>query len=61
MGKIVDQVKEIINNADDQVKEHFEDNFFVMSHEGLTNLNELLADLEWAKMYLNEMKRRSKS
>ena len=55
--KVKEQIKEIIKNSDKQLKKHFNDNFFKMSQEGLINLNELLADLEWTKKYLNHQKR----
>ena len=55
--KVKDQLKDIISNSDEQLKKYFADNYFEMSQEGLTNLNELLADLEWTKMYLNYQKR----
>jgi hypothetical protein len=55
--KVIDQVKDIISDAGEDLKKHFEENYFEMSQEGLTNLNELLADLEWTKMYLNDQKR----
>lgn len=55
--KVIEQIKDIISDADEELKKHFEENFFEMSQEGLTNLNELLADLEWTKMYLNDQKR----
>ncbi len=55
--KVKEQIKMTIKDSDEQLKKHFSDNFFAMSQEGLINLNELLADLEWAKMYLNNEKR----
>jgi hypothetical protein len=55
--KVIEQIKEIIADSDENLQKHFEDNYFEMSQEGLTNLNELLADLEWTKMYLNDQKR----
>lgn len=58
MKKVIDQIKELISNSDENLKQHFEENFFEMSQEGLTNLNELLADLEWVKIYLNDQKRK---
>ena len=36
----------------------FESTYFELTQESFINMNELLADLEWAKMYLNEIKRR---
>jgi hypothetical protein len=55
--KVKDQLKDIISNSDVELKKHFDENYFEMSQEGLTNLNELLVDLEWTKMYLNDQKR----
>lgn len=55
--KAVDQIKILISNSDEDLKNHFEKNFFEMSQQGLTNFNELLADLEWIKIYLNHQKR----
>ena len=57
--KVIVQVKDIISDSDAGLKKHFEENFFEMSQEGLTNLNELLSDLEWTKMYLNNQKRQN--
>ena len=55
--KVTEQIKNIISAADEGLRKHFEENYFEMSQEGLTNINELLADLEWTKMYLNDQKR----
>jgi hypothetical protein len=55
--KIIEQLREIISNSEESLKKHFEENYFEMSQQGLTNLNELLSDLEWTKMYLNYQKR----
>jgi len=55
--KVTDQLKDIISNAGEKLTKYFTDNYFEMSQQGLTNLNELLADLEWTKMYLNDQKR----
>ena len=54
--KVISQIKDIISDADEGLQKHFEENYFEMSQQGLTNLNELLADLEWTKMYLNDQK-----
>ena len=56
--KVKEQIKEIILNSEDSLKNHFEENYFVMTQDGLQNLNELLSDLEWTKKYLNEEKRK---
>jgi hypothetical protein len=55
--KVMEQIKDIIAGTDEELKKYFADNYFEMSQQGLTNLNELLADLEWTKMYLNDQKR----
>jgi len=56
--KVKEQIREIISNGEDSLKNHFEEKYFAMTQEGLQNLNELLSDLEWTKKYLNEEKRR---
>ena len=61
LAKAIEQIKLIIVGADKSQKEYFEDQFFVRSHAGLTNLNELLADLESTKLYLNYLKREKKN
>jgi hypothetical protein len=57
MQKIVDQMKEIVANADDQIKRYFEMTYFDMSRQGMQNLTLILSDLEWAKKYFNMQKR----
>ncbi len=57
MNKVVSKIKEIISSADENMKTHFEQTYFEMSQQGFVNLAELLADLEWTKMYLNDSRR----
>ncbi len=57
INKAVAQLKELINNADDELKSHFEKTYFKLSQVGFLNLAELLNDLEWTKMYMNDLKR----
>lgn len=57
MNKVVSKIKEIISSADENMKTHFEQTYFEMSQQGFINLAELLADLEWTKMYLNDSRR----
>jgi len=57
MQKIVDQMKEIVANADEQIKRYFEITYFDMSQQGMQNLTLILSDLEWAKKYFNMQKR----
>jgi len=54
--KATNQIRQIIHDTDEPLKKYFEEDFFEKSHSGLTNLNELLADLECAKLYLNYLK-----
>jgi hypothetical protein len=57
MQKIVDQMKQIVSNADEQIKRYFEITYFDMSQQGMQNLTLILSDLEWAKKYFNMQKR----
>jgi hypothetical protein len=59
--KAIEQIRQIITGAVESQKKYFEEEFFARSHAGLTNLNELLADLESAKLYLNYLKREKKN
>jgi hypothetical protein len=56
-NKAVGQIKEILIPAPEQIKTHFNKNYLELSGESFSNLNNLLEDLEWAKMYLNKKKR----
>lgn len=57
--KSVEQLKEIISFTDEGTKNHFEEKYLKLTHEGFKNLNELHEDLEWTKMYLNNQKRQN--
>jgi hypothetical protein len=59
MQKVVGQMKEILNPADDQIKMYFDQTYFDMSQQSLQNLNLILSDLEWTKKYFNMQKRLS--
>jgi hypothetical protein len=59
--KAIEQIRQIITDLDESNKKYFEEEFFNRSHTGLTNLNEFLADLESAKLYLNYLKREMKN
>lgn len=61
MKKATELIKNIISNSDDSMKKYFEENFLEMSQNSLVNVNELLADLEWVKMYMNKVKREDKN
>lgn len=57
MTKVVEQIKEIISSGDAETKKHFDQTYFELNQQCFHNLNELLADLEWTKKYLNDNKR----
>lgn len=52
--KILD---EIIGSSASFLKGIFSDKYLSMTHESLNNLNQLINDLSWVKIYLNEKKR----
>jgi len=58
----ITQAKELLKNitrsAEGSVKVYFESNYYVLDPESLGRLDELLSDLEWTKMYLNDVKRK---
>jgi hypothetical protein len=55
--KVIEQIKELINLTPGKTKERFDKTYIELSQQGLSNLNELLEDLEWTKMYFNSKKR----
>lgn len=61
MVKSIEQIRQIISESDETQKKYFEEEFLAKTHTGLTNLNELLADLEKVKIYLNYLKRENQN
>lgn len=61
MKKVTDQLKNLITLSDPLIKNNFEKTFFELNQESFQNLNNLLADLEWTKMYLNDQKRKKQN
>ncbi len=55
--KSVEQVRELVSFSSEEIKNHFNKIYLELSHQSISNLNELLEDLEWTKMYLNLKKR----
>jgi len=55
--KVIEQIKELITLTPGKTKERFDKTYIELSQQGLSNLNELLEDLEWTKMYFNSKKR----
>ena len=57
MNKVVLKIRDLISSADENLKIHFEQTYFELSQQGFLNLAEIISDLEWTKMYLNDSKR----
>ena len=57
MEKVIEQIREIISGSSQSDRDYIERNFLQMKAEAFKNLNELLADLDWTKKYLNDLKR----
>ncbi len=55
--KSIGQIKELVNFSSEENKIHFNKTYFDLTQQALKNLNELLEDLEWTKIYLNQKKR----
>lgn len=51
------QVKEIIGLMPEETRDTVTQTYLEMTPESFTRLNNLIADLNWAKMYLNDLKR----
>ncbi|UCH66673.1 MAG: hypothetical protein JSW63_05990 [Ignavibacterium sp.] len=57
MEKVIEQVKGIMLNSSDETKKYFEETYLTLSASAFQNLNDLFADLEQVKKYLNFQKR----
>ena len=57
MEKVVEQIREIVSGSSQSDKDYIEKTFLQMNAEAFKNLNEILADLDWTKKYLNDLKR----
>lgn len=60
LSKVKVQIKALLNISDDDTKKYFEEEYFNLTQESFGNLIELLSDLEWTKMFLNQVKREKK-
>jgi hypothetical protein len=58
MEKVIEQVRGILLNASVDTKSRFEESYLTLSAAAFQNLNELIADLEQVKKYLNYQKRK---
>ena len=57
MEKVIEQVRGMLMNASDETKTHFDETYLKLTASSFQNLNELIADLELVKKYLNYQKR----
>lgn len=55
--KVRSLLEEIIENGSGFIKNIYKEKYLSMTHESLHNLNILIDDLSWLKMYLNDLKR----
>lgn len=55
------QIKQLLIDSEDSIKQYFEDQFFEKSQSALSKFNELLIDLEKSKLYLNYLKREKRN
>ena len=59
MEKSIEQLRGILHNSSEETKLHFEENYLTLSAASFQNLNDLIADLEQVKKYLNYQKRKN--
>ena len=55
--KVQSLLKEILEDSSSFIKNIFTEKYLSLTHESLNNLNQLIDDLSWVKMYLNDQKR----
>jgi len=57
MEQITTNLKILVANESSEVKAAFEEKYFSLTAESFANLQNLLHDLEWVKIYQNHLKR----
>jgi hypothetical protein len=57
--QIIEQVTGIIQLMPEEKQSILTQSYLEMTPEAFSRLNDLISDLEWAKMYLNQLKRNS--
>lgn len=58
LKKVIDQLRSIITMGENEMQEYFEKTYLTLSSQNITNLNQLLSDLELVKKYINHLKRK---
>ncbi len=59
--KATSQIKELLQSSPDETRYYFMNTYLELNQQSLQRLIELLEDLEWTKMYLNNIKRQQGS
>ncbi len=57
LKKLTGQLKELIRDSDERFDSRFTITYLELTQSSLQNLNELISDLDWTKMYFNAVKR----
>ena len=57
MEKISSDLKTLLTGSEIEVKEMFAEKYLALTAESFANLRKLLNDLEWVKIYQNQLKR----
>jgi len=56
--RTIEMIKDILTNESSEVQDEFQKKYFDLNSDSFENLDLLLSDLEWLKMYFNDLKRR---
>ena len=59
LEKVKEGIKQLLYNAEEADKKHFNETYLQLTQNSLFNLTELMSDLEWTKKYFNQVKRSS--
>jgi hypothetical protein len=57
LKKLINQLKELIRNTDESFSSRFAETYLELTKLSVQNLNELISDFDWTKMYFNAVKR----
>jgi len=57
MEKVIEQIRGMLINTSNKTKTYFEETYLKLTASGFQKLNELIADLEQVKIFLNYQKR----
>jgi hypothetical protein len=57
LKKVIEQLRSLVLISENDMQEYFEKTYLKLSPDNITNLNQLLSDLELVKKYINHLKR----